>query len=167
MSEILFYAAPRAGLRALLPRLLQACLEHQWRALVQTASPQQSAAWDEWLWTYAPNSFLPHGRADAKHAADQPICISHDEAAPNGAQVLFLLDGSARANADRFQRCVYVFEDAGADSPLRARMEAAWRQHHAAGAAPVWWQRVRGRWQQSPPVSAAAPSSSDAGGKKA
>ena len=148
MSEIVFYAAPRV--RALLPRLLEACLARDWRAVVQTASPQESAAWDEWLWTYAPNSFLPHGCADAKHAEDQPICISHSDAAPNKAQALFLLEGSARADADKFQRCIYVFEDSTDKKDWCAAMEEKWQALCAAGASPVWWQRAGGRWQKRP-----------------
>ena len=160
MSDIVFYASPRAGLRALLPRLLDACLERGWRALVQTASPEESAQWDEWLWTYAPNSFLPHGLADAPHADEQPVCISHQAARPpNKAEVVFLLEGAHRTDGDKFRRQVYVWEDAGAPEP-RAAMEAAWRAHQAAGASCIWWERVSGKWQQRPPSAESTPSAS-------
>ena len=58
MTEIWFYHLQRRTLEAVLPGLLERALQRGWRAVVQGASEERIAAFDEHLWTYSDESFL-------------------------------------------------------------------------------------------------------------
>ena len=62
---------------------------------------------DELLWTYAPDSFLPHGR---DNAGTQPILLSESCEAANGASHILIADGLWREGAFGFERVFYLFE---------------------------------------------------------
>ena len=63
MTEVLFYHLGRQPLDRVLPGLLEKTLERGWRAVVQAGSRERVEALDTLLWTYADDSFLPHGTA--------------------------------------------------------------------------------------------------------
>ena len=61
MAEVLFYHLQQQPLEAVLPTLLQKSLERGWRAVVQVTTEERMSALDDHLWTFADESFLPHG----------------------------------------------------------------------------------------------------------
>ena len=61
MTEILFYHLQRQPLEKVLPSLLEKSLERGWQAAIQAVSEERLQALDDGLWTYADESFLPHG----------------------------------------------------------------------------------------------------------
>ena len=52
MTEVLFYHLQRQPLDAVLPELLEKCVERGWRAVVQVGSEERCDALDAHLWTY-------------------------------------------------------------------------------------------------------------------
>ena len=75
MSEIRFYHLQRASLEDTLPVILERAYGRGDRILVMTGSNERAEALASHLWTYRPESFLPHGTAkdgDAGGAADLP-----------------------------------------------------------------------------------------------
>ena len=93
MTEVRFYHLIRASLESTLPVMLERSLARGQRAVVQCGSPERVEALANHLWIYAEASFLPHGTARDGRTAEQPIWLTaEDEAAPNGAKVLFLTD---------------------------------------------------------------------------
>ncbi|MGH6618686.1 MAG: DNA polymerase III subunit chi, partial [Alphaproteobacteria bacterium] len=93
MTEIRFYHLQRMPLDRALPMLLERTLERGWRAVVQADSEERVQALNGQLWTYGKDSFLPHGTAREGDAALQPVWLTHRDENPNGANVLFLVDG--------------------------------------------------------------------------
>jgi DNA polymerase IIIc chi subunit len=93
MAEVLFYHLQHQPLEAVLPTLLQKSLERGWRAVVQVTTEERMSALDDHLWTFADESFLPHGTDREAHGADQPILITLGAANPNGASIRFLRKG--------------------------------------------------------------------------
>jgi len=77
---------------------------------------------DKALWDQFPEDFLAHGRADAPHAARQPVLLSSDCAATNGAKLVALADGQWRPEAEEFDRTLLFFDEAG-----RAASREVWR----------------------------------------
>jgi len=151
LSEILFYHLEQQTLEQALPRLLEASLKRDWRAVVQAGSSERVAALNAHLWTWRDDSFLPHAAKDdarfADHAADQPIWITDDDDTPNQAQVLFLVDGAMRERLDVFERCVFIFDGRDAESLARAR--ADWSRLKAAGHDLTYWQQnADGKWEK-------------------
>jgi len=151
MSEVLFYHLERQTLEQALPLLLEATLKRGWKAVVQTTSAERLSALDSHLWTYKDDAFLPHAaKGDARFAdtaAAQPIWLTAEDEAPNDANVLFLVDGAARAAIDGFERTVFMFDGRDEDNVARAR--ARWSELKEAGHELTYWQQsAEGKWEQ-------------------
>jgi DNA polymerase III subunit chi len=145
--EVWFYHLERSGLDQVLPDLLEKTLARGWRALVRTADPLRIEHLDGWLWSFRDESFLPHGVAGEGHDAEQPVLITTAEANPNGANVLFLVDGAAPGELQGFARCVVLFD--GRDEAALQAARTRWREIKAAGLPGAYWrQSERGSWEK-------------------
>ncbi|MCI4661971.1 MAG: DNA polymerase III subunit chi [Neomegalonema sp.] len=146
MAEILFYHLSKRPLETALPDLLEKTLAKGWRAVVRCGSQERVEALDRLLWTYDEASFLPHGTSDA---ARQPILLTTGDAVPNGADLLFLLDGIEADPQEmaRFTRACVMFDEA--DAPALAAARVAWKAVTEAGLPAVYWaQGAGGRWEK-------------------
>jgi len=94
MTEIRFYHLQRTALETALPPMLEKTLERGQRAVVMAGSEERVEHLTDQLWTYSERGFLPHGSARDGNAALQPIWLTTADDNPNGAQVLFLTDGT-------------------------------------------------------------------------
>jgi len=147
VTEVYFYHLERQSLAEALPKLLERSLERGWRAVVQAASEERVEALNTLLWTYREESFLPHGTARDGRPAEQPIYLTAGEENPNGAQVRFLVDGTAIADISSYIRVAYVFDGRDGEAVKAAR--AAWQEAKQRGQAVSYWQQDEaGRWQQ-------------------
>jgi len=77
---------------------------------------------DRALWEYRPEAFLAHGRSTGPHASRQPLLLSTECVATNGARVVALADGKWRHEAEAFERALLFFDDA-----RREGARAVWR----------------------------------------
>jgi len=147
MTEIGFYHLTRSPLERALPKLLEKVLASGARAVVRAGSAERAEALSALLWTYDPNSFLPHGCARDGHAAAQPIWLTHEDEAPNGASVLLLTDGATAAHMADFARCLVLFDGNDPDAVAAARER--WTAHKAAGHGVTYWaQNEAGGWEK-------------------
>ena len=148
MTEILFYHLQRQPLEAVLPQLLERSLGRGWRVVVQAGSPERMAALDDHLWTYADESFLPHGLAGATDTVAEPIVLTIDGANPNGANVRFLVDGAAMPDdIGSYERLILMFD--GNDDEALRRAREAWKLLRGAGHEATYWQQNdAGRWEK-------------------
>jgi DNA polymerase-3 subunit chi len=99
---------------------------------------------EEQLWTYAADSFLPHGR---ERAETQPVLLSTEPAALNGARCIALADGVWREEALGFDKAYYFFDPGGLDAA-----RGLWRQLKGREGieARYWKQDENGKWVQGP-----------------
>jgi DNA polymerase III subunit chi len=152
MTEVLFYHLERAALEDVLPGLLEKTRERGWKALVRAGSDERVGALDGHLWTYRDDSFLPHGRDREQHAAEQPILLTTGSANTNGADVLFLVDGTqaedwAAAGVADAKRVVVIFD--GRDPAALDAAREQWKQAKAASHEVTYWQQaVSGKWEK-------------------
>lgn len=148
MTEILFYHLQGQPLERVLPALLAKTLARGWRAVVEATGAERVAALDEHLWTYAEDSFLPHGLATETDAAEEPIVLAVDGGNPNGAQVRFLVDGAAVPDdPSGYARIVLIFD--GGDDAALARARADWKKAKAQGHDATYWrQNEAGTWEK-------------------
>lgn len=146
MTELLFYHLQRAPLEKVLPGLLERSLERGWRCAVE-AGAERLRTLDDILWTYADESFLPHG-LEADDGANQPIVLVAHGGNPNGASVRFLLDGAGLpADAERYERLVFLFDGNDAEATELARQR--WREAKGRSIAATYWQQNEaGRWEK-------------------
>jgi DNA polymerase-3 subunit chi len=147
MTEVLFYQLQRSPLAKVLPKLLEKTLSEGERAVVIAGSEERVEAIVGELWTYHPDSWLPHGSAQDGNADLQPIWVTARDENPNGARYLFLVDGADVRDLDRFSRCIDLFD--GKDEAAVEAARARWRARRTAGHEVTFWQQdEEGRWQR-------------------
>lgn len=146
MTDVWFYHLERTPLERALPELLEKTLARGWRALVRTDDLARVEQLDSELWTYRDESFLPHGRADAPDADRQPVLLTVDPENPNGADVLFVIDGADPGDLDGYARCVLMFDGRDEDELTGARRR--WTALKASGLPLSYWKQEPGGWKK-------------------
>jgi DNA polymerase-3 subunit chi len=153
MTEVRFYHLQRARLETVLPVILERCQQRGERVLVLAGSTERVEALAALLWTYRPDSFLPHGTARDGEAAAQPIYLAaapdaESVANPNGASVLILSDGARHPAVAEFRLACELFD--GHDEAAVAAAREQWRRYREAGHAVVYYQQsAEGKWQET------------------
>lgn len=152
MTEVLFYHLERAALEDVLPGLLEKTRERGWKALVRASSDERVAALDSHLWTYRDDSFLPHGLLRDPHPEAQPVLLTAAGGNPNGAEVLFLVDGASTddwsgGEVASAARVVLIFD--GRDPTALEAARAHWKQAKDVGHDVTYWQQgATGKWEK-------------------
>ena len=138
-----FYHLTASPLERVLPSIAEKVVAGGERLLV-VAEPGVLAGLDEQLWSYAKDSFLPHGR---ERAESQPVFLSPEPVPANGATHIALADGRWREEALGFERTFYFF-----DNDAREGARDAWRalKGRPEVEARYWKQDDRGKWVQGP-----------------
>lgn len=152
MLEIAFYHHARRSVDETLPSLLERSLARGWRVVVQAASEKRVKKLDAQLWSYRPESFLPHGtKADAAPQA-QPIYLTSENDNPNSADVRFFIEGARMApalagEAAPRQRAALLFD--GANDEELADARAQWKELRELGYSLVYHQQSEsGGWEE-------------------
>lgn len=146
VTDIGFYHLTRTGPDKALPQLLGRTLAAGQRAVVLCADAERVAALDTALWQCAEPDWLPHGTAADGDADLQPVWISAEDAAPNGARFLFLLDGARCEHPERFHRVFDLFD--GKDEAAVQAARERWRAAKDAGHALTYWQQGAKGWEK-------------------
>ena len=111
------------------------------RLLVVAEDGAQRAAISRALWQAGAESFLANGEADAPGAERQPILLSADLAAPNGASHVVLADGVYR-DSEGFSRVFLLFPPEAAPAARQA-----WRaQDGREDVTRAYFAQEDGRW---------------------
>lgn len=144
MTEVWFYHLEQATVEQTLPKLLEKTLAAGQRALVLTRSEARAEDLARHLWSYAPDSWLPHGTTADGNPAQQPVWITNQAQNLNEAGFLFLLDAqdwSAQAPTPKtgFSRVLDLFDGTDPDAVQAARDR--WRADKAAGLTLSYWQQ--------------------------
>ena len=137
-----FYHLTVSTLDRVLPTVCQGLLARGEKVLV-VAAEDQLARLDEQLWTFASDSFLPHGR---DRAETQPVLLSPTPAAANGATNIAIADGEWRDEALGFERAYYFFDSSGLDAA-----RSLWRRLTAGAEVELrYWKQDGGKWVKGP-----------------
>lgn len=148
MSDIRFYHLTTQTLEQALPAILAKALAGGRKAVVRFAEEKDVGHFNDHLWTYAPESFLPHGAVGDGHAEEQPVYLTATNENPNGADMLVLCNAlDVPDNIAGFALCC-DFLDGGDDNAVAAG-RARWKAYKAAGHAITYWQQTEtGGWEQ-------------------
>jgi DNA polymerase III subunit chi len=147
LTEIRFYQLLATPLEAALPKLLEKANSQGMRACVATGSAERTQALDAVLWTYAPESFLAHGRAPS-NAADQPIWLAADIENPNGASLLVTLEGQQPDSYAAWTLVCDMFD--GTDETALEAARARWKTLKTAGHTLSYWRQTpSGGWEKA------------------
>ena len=144
--QVDFYHLTVTPLDRALPRIAERIINGGDRLLIVAEGAEQRHHLDRLLWSYAADSFLPHGEAGAPDDGDQPILIGDTPAAANGARHIAMVDGVWRDEALVFDRAFHFFDD---DRIQEARL--AWKALSVGDGVErrYWKQGDTGRWEQA------------------
>ena len=146
MTQILFYHLERSKLQQVLPQLLQKTLDRDWRAIVEVKSEKEAKVIDDFLWSYANDSFLPHAIAGANEDSEQPILISDKQDNPNSAKVRFFVNGALPKVSGEYERLVFIFDGHNPEAVDEAR--TVWKQLKDDNELAYWQQDTSGQWKK-------------------
>lgn len=142
-----FYHLQSSNLERALPALLERVVAAGKRAVVMAASEDRVEALANHLWTYNPNSWLPHGSAKDGFDASQPVWLTATEENPNKAEILVLTDGMAAGFMSSFERCLDLFDGNAEEAVAQARQR--WTAAKTAGHELHYWQQNQaGAWTE-------------------
>ena len=147
-AEIWFYHLESASVEETLPPLVEKCLDRGWRAQILSPSAERLQALDSHLWTWKPNSWLPHHSPGAADGHVAPIQLGDALGEPSVAEAVFLLDGASWGPLDGVSRIFVLFDGRDPDTVSQARQQ--WRVAKEAGLLPTYWRQGEdGRWAKN------------------
>ena len=134
-----------APLERVLPVIAERVLVQGDRLLI-VADEARLPALDRLLWTFKPESFLPHACAGGDADAAQPILLAAAPEAANGARNVALVDGVWRDEALGFDRALHFFDE---ERIREARL--AWKALAARDGVErrYWKQDEGGGWERA------------------
>ncbi|MET0364217.1 MAG: DNA polymerase III subunit chi, partial [Sphingobium sp.] len=106
-----FYQLSRDPVEQVLPQIAARVLDEGQRLLVVSAHADQLTRISARLWAAGPETFLANDYVDAPLPDVQPILLSPDCIAANGATRIALADGQFREEALAFERTFYFFDE--------------------------------------------------------
>lgn len=147
MTEVRFYHLKTQRLEQALPQILNKAHGTGKKIVVRTPDDKQTARLSEQLWTYHPDSFLPHGSQKDGFAEMQPIWLTEKDENPNGATILILTGGTTSEAVANYDLCCEMLEDHDQEAVTAARMR--WRDYKEAGYEITYWQQNEtGGWDK-------------------
>jgi DNA polymerase III subunit chi len=144
--QVDFYHLTQLPLERALPQIAEKVIATGGRLVIVAGEEAQRAKLDQLLWSFAPESFLPHGQAGGPDDARQPVLIAAAPEAANGARNIALVDGVWRDEALGFDRAFHFFDE---DRIREARL--AWKglAEREGVTRNYWKQNEAGRWEKA------------------
>lgn len=144
--QVDFYHLTAMPLDRALPQIAEKVVASGARLLIVSGDADQRATIDRLLWSYTPESFLPHAQAGGGDEAAQPVLIAADVDAANRARHIALVDGKWRDAALDFDRAFHFFDEAAIREARAAWKALADREGVQRR---YWKQNDAGRWEQA------------------
>ena len=142
-----FYHLEKMSLDDALPQILQKAYEAVQPILIKVDMAERADYLNTLLWTYKPDSFLPHGVEKDGYSEKQPILITHkDNFNPNNAKLCVSVDNVPVPLNENFERVLYFFDGRNPEALQQAREE--WKKVASAGVDKFYWQQnENGKWE--------------------
>lgn len=131
MTEISFYHLTSTPLESALPKLLEKSLQAGFRSVVLLESEDYVESMNNLLWTYDPNSFLPHGSQRDSNPNLQPVYLTCTKENPNNAALLLVTTGEVYTEEQNFARVLDIFDGRNTKQVTQARTR--WKHYKEAG----------------------------------
>lgn len=146
-GSVQFYHLTNSTLERALPHLLQKINTAGLRVSLVAGTTEQADRLNRLLWTYDPDSFLPHGTPEDGLPEAQPILIDATLHMANVPQIVVITDGSQVSEPARFKKVLDLF-----DGRNEAELQAArtrWKAYRDQGCALTYLQQSPvGRWEE-------------------
>ncbi|TGX56314.1 DNA polymerase III subunit chi [Sphingomonas gei] len=144
--QVDFYHLTQVPLERALPQIAEKVLATGGRLVIVAGEAAQRVKLDQLLWSYAPESFLPHGHSGGEDDSRQPVLIAETPDAANGARHIALVDGVWREEALGFDRAFHFFDEERIGEARLAWKGLADREGVKRN---YWKQNDAGRWEKA------------------
>tara|TARA_R110000824_G_scaffold7892_6_gene35895 strand:- start:5606 stop:6031 length:426 start_codon:yes stop_codon:yes gene_type:complete len=111
-------------------RLCEKILSQKLKAYIHTDTEEQAQYMDDLLWSYRPESFLPHCLVDTEVDEDVSIVIGYADKYLQGFDVLINLSQEIPVFHSEFERIVEIINASETD---KAQGRERWRYYKEAG----------------------------------
>jgi DNA polymerase-3 subunit chi len=145
VTEIRFYHLQRSSAEKAVPDLLKKAVERGHKVLFKLPTASRRQFYDEWLWRFAPESFLPHAQEGDEADADHAIWLSTNDNAPNQPTMALVAEGAALPDVEGLLLICNVFDSANQD---QARQLWATLKNQKDLTLTYWKQQDNGGWLQ-------------------
>jgi DNA polymerase-3 subunit chi len=149
MTRVDFYHLQTTSLDQVLPKLCEKAYQTGMHIHLFLGTEERIDFINSLLWTYAEESFLPHGCHKDGFSEDQPIYISADKENKNSAKLLILADGAQIDIEDinQYNRVLNVFD--GNDETSLNKARSYWNAiQQMGGELHYWQQNIQGVFEQ-------------------
>lgn len=145
MAEVLFYHLERTRAEDVVPTLLERSLSRGWRVVLHLGDSEAVRRWDDHLWTFRDDSFLPHGAGEPDPL--EPVWLTASADVPPQTDVLMSLvpERFKTDGLSALTRAILLFDSAAAEAA-----RGAWKAVKAAGLEATYWrQGAGGKWEKA------------------
>ena len=141
MTRVDFYHLQKSSLDQILPKLCEKAYATGKRIKIFLGVEERVEFINTLLWTYADETFLPHGTKKDGFAEDQPIFISAREENENHAELLILADGAVLPieQLNLYERVLNIFD--GNDELSLQNARQYWKEIKSLGGELHYWQQ--------------------------
>ncbi len=149
MTRVDFYHLQKAPLEQVLPKLCEKAYATGKHIKILLGNDERVEFVNSLLWTYAEDSFLPHGSKKDGFIENQPIFISADENNANNAQLLILADGAMPSLEilSQYDRILNIFD--GNDEIALSNARTYWKKIKSITEDLHYWQQnEKGSFEQ-------------------
>lgn len=146
VADVRFYHMERQSLDQVLPQLIVKALQNGRRIVVKTGQSAEVERLNEHLWTFDPDSFIPHGSAKDGNESGQPVWITEKDENPNMADVLILTHGAADYSDGGFSMICDMLD--GRDPEAVAAARGRWKLYKEQGHQVTYWQQGEKGWEK-------------------
>lgn len=141
-----FYHLQKSTVEQTLPVLAEKVYATGKRLLIRTDLIERAEHFNALLWTYKPDSWLPHGTQTDGFESDQPVFITAADDNPNHAEMIMLTDGGEIGEILSFERCLNLFD--GHDETAVQNARKLWKNVVQSGHEAYYWQQNdAGKWE--------------------
>ena len=135
-----------ADVEGVLPKLVEELLRNTPRIAIVCPTPERRDRLNERLWTFRPDSFIPHGAAGEPFAEQQPVLlVLPNEKPTNNASILVNLTSANDFAVEKTARIIDLF-DASESQTKAARVR--WKHWKEQGTTPVFFTQTDAGWIQ-------------------
>jgi DNA polymerase III subunit chi len=146
MPEIRFYHLQKSAPEKVVPDLIGKGLERGFRILLKVPNKTRSQFYDDWLWRFQPDSFLPHGKEGDVFAEQQPVWLGTTDDAPNAAKMALVVEGAEMPAVGQFDLVCNIFDSENEDNLSRARQLWTDLKKNPDLTLTYWQQQDNGGW---------------------
>jgi DNA polymerase-3 subunit chi len=147
MTEIRFYHMEVSPLEKSLPAIAQKAYQSGKKVAIKARDETACRDFDDLLWAYHPNSFLPHGVESEPKADKQHVLIRQSDDNVNQADILILTGGVAADNLSNYALVCEMLD--GRVSDMVAQGRDRWKSYKEAGYDLTYWQQDEGgQWHK-------------------